>query len=622
MKKICLLCLLLVSCFCSTVWAYPPFAGGPITGAYGEWRPDTGSQPHYHAGIDVGGDGYTIYAPWDGYVEHRDTTNDNLGAASVLIIGANGEGGFFFGDLGPDTLQMKDGYVTAGTPIGVVQGTNADSTGAHIHVEYRKPNNTGFFSTIEGTEDPVPILLSLGVALTGDLTGSGGSKPMDEVSLPWGVKGMYEVGKDMSEVMKKFSLAGNKAATYLGKLVYPSLILLCLLDLIIPILLRGMVTNKRELIPKIFKYTGAIALVALWTSFTDDILLSFLTSTTSTFTSGDPVVTENLSNPQLMFQHVIAVLEPGLNKISTFTAMEWLRNFGYILVIYLASFLAMGAWLIACIYVVISYVEFYVSAGLSVVSVPFGVNRFTRFASEGAVGHLLTSMFRLLFIAIVIGISVNLVKDARPDDIFKIGLKPATETTTPATGVDGNAYTGDIAVMAQKYGIDPYIAIAIAMRETGGDTVEGIHMAVATPDNPSSGIFQILPGQDVAGPDGTRISIEERFPNYQTDPAQNIEAGMMMLRDKINMMDGDVWAGVEAYNGGGDSGYLAQVQANYAKISGKPISSIGHTFITGEMVSKYLILCLCLTALAIILILVPRSIAQKLGGPIVVPQEA
>ncbi len=609
MKKILLLIFFLVSCI-STAFAYPPFAGGPITGAWGEDR----NRDLPHMGIDVGGDQFEIKAPWDGYVQHN--SGHGYGDAYVWIRGANGEGTLFFADLGSETLQYPTGFVQAGTPIGYVNGYDPSvSTGAHVHIEYRPPGVDDEFTT--GQNDPVPILQSLGVVLDGSVSPEH-SGPSDTHNFPWSIKAMYEVGKDMSEVMKKFSMAANKAATLLGKLVYPSLLLLCLLDLIVPIMLRGMVTNKRELIPKIIKYTGAMALVVLWTSFTDDILVSFMTSTTSTFTNDYPVVTENLSNPQLLFQHIVAVLEPALNKVSSFTTLEWMRNFGYIFGIYIATFVVIGAWILACFYIVLSYVEFYVSAGLSVVSVPFGVNKFTRFASEGMVGHLLTNMLRLLFIAVIIGISVNLVKDARPQDVFKIGLNPKVEDTTgaPPAAVDGNAYTGDIAIMAQKYGIDPYIAIAIAMRESGGDTVEGIHM------NGPGGIMQIDPGQDVAGPDGTRISIEERFPNVRTDPAQNIEAGMMMLRDKINLMGGDVWAGVKAYNGGGDATYLESVQRNYAKISGKPISSIGHTFITGEMMAKYLMLCACLTALALLIIIVPRAIAKQIGGTIVVPQEA
>lgn len=584
-------------------FAYPPFAGGPVTGQYGETRPG-----HTHAGIDVGFDNTIIYAPWDGYAEHRDTLNNDYGEASVKIIGANGEGTLLFADLSYDTLNYPDGFVKEGTPIGIVSGYVYPSSGPHVHVEYRM--HTDWFGG--STLDPVPILIKLGVALDG--AASYGS-PMDQHTIPWTVEGMYQMGKDFSHIIKTFSLAANKAAGYLYAAVIAYLLLLCTLDLTVPIALRGMVTNKRELVPKLFKYAGMIAIVGIWTSFTDTILLNFVTTTTSAFSGNNPVIPENLSNPQLILQHVLAVINPALNKISTFTAMEWMRNFGYILALYSMTIVVIAAWAGACFYVVLTYVEFYLSAGLSLVTAPFAANKFTRFIAEGGMGHLVAAMLRLLFIAVIIGISVTVIQDAKPADIFKIGLNRTETTPSSVSGSipDGNAYTGDIALLAQKYGIDPYIAIAIAMRESGGDTVEGIHMA----EGYGAGIMQIDPGQDIVGPDGSRVTIQELFPNYATDPAQNIEAGMAILRDKINMMDGDIWAGVTAYNGGGDPNYLASVQANYAKISGKPISAIGHTFLTGEMVSRYFVLCLSLVALAALVIIVPRAIVKQLGGPIV-----
>lgn len=116
-----------------------------------------------------------------------------------------------------------------------------------------------------------------------------------------------------------------------------------------------------------------------------------------------------------------------------------------------------------------------------------------------------------------------------------------------------NPYVGYVVQAANDQGIDPKIALSIAARETGGDDVSAINMA------PNGGLMQVT--EESANDYG----VNDLYPDWRDDLEQNAEAGMYILKKKIEEQGGDTWAGVRAYNGAGEAAdqYLNQIQQNY-----------------------------------------------------------
>ena len=58
--------------------------------------------------------------------------------------------------------------------------------------------------------------------------------------------------------------------------------------------------------------------------------------------------------------------------------------------------------------------------------------------------------------------------------------------------------------------------------------------------------------------------VDSLYPKWRTSYKQNAEAGMYILRKKIDEQGGDVWEGVRAYNGAGESAewYKERVRQN------------------------------------------------------------
>lgn len=145
-----------------------------------------------------------------------------------------------------------------------------------------------------------------------------------------------------------------------------------------------------------------------------------------------------------------------------------------------------------------------------------------------------------------------------------------------------SVYTQAIKAAASAYNQDPALLLALAMKESGGNTVSGISMDGGN----GGGMMQILSGdQDVADGNGGRVKISDLYPDYQSNVYSNALAGAAMLQDKINANGGDVWAGVADYYGGSDKAdYAAEIRSNYAQVKAQGASGSNADDLTQRMV--------------------------------------
>lgn len=146
-----------------------------------------------------------------------------------------------------------------------------------------------------------------------------------------------------------------------------------------------------------------------------------------------------------------------------------------------------------------------------------------------------------------------------------------------------SVYTQAIKAAASAYNQDPALLLALAMKESGGNTVSGITMSGGN----GGGMMQILSGdQDVADGNGGRVKISDLYPDYQSNVYSNALAGAAMLQDKINANGGDVWAGVADYYGGSDKAdYAAEIRSNYAQVKAQGASGSNTDDLTQRMVN-------------------------------------
>lgn len=153
----------------------------------------------------------------------------------------------------------------------------------------------------------------------------------------------------------------------------------------------------------------------------------------------------------------------------------------------------------------------------------------------------------------------------------------------PQFNWDQSVYTQAIKAAASAYNQDPALLLALAMKESGGNTISGISMDGGN----GGGMMQILSGdQDVADGNGGRVKISDLYPDYQSNVYSNALAGAAMLQDKINANGGDVWAGVADYYGGSDKAeYAAEIQSNYNQVKAQGAGGTGSNDFAQRMVN-------------------------------------
>lgn len=594
-KKILPLLCIFTLLFSWAAFAYPPIDSGEVTGP---WMEPRGSYSHH--GLDVAGmpEGTPISAPCDGVVEGAFGSGYGYW---VTITSDNGDC-WLFGDCSPESENCPRGRVTEGTVIGYVGGEfhddTGDSTGSHVHFEYHP------FGYGNGMVDPTDYLIALGVNLNG-YTGSGTTglfSGRDDKRIPWTVEGMYEIGNDFNDIIKKFSQTANKAFTLLNKAVISMLIALCIIDFCLPVLMSGMAFSQRNYLTKLMKYAGLFGICMCWNKFTDNIVLGFVKSAAGTYSGSLDQISANMSQPQLLLQHGIRMIAPGINKISTFTTFEFLHNLGAIIPIYIFTFLIVFAFIALALYVTIVYVEFYVTASLSIVSVPFSAWRMSKFIAEGSVGHLVSSALKLLVVSVMIGLCVLCIKDSQPQEIFKQQTQGVTQQGTGHT-----IGPADLVALAdqkaEKYQIPTNLFEAFIQTESSWNpnAVSGAG---------AMGLGQLMPGT------AADLGCSDPF-----DPEQNLEASAKYIAQLYEMY-GDWDYVMAAYNGGPGNvpkgepidplyvEYINQVKSN---MNGTYAS---HSSITSEQVVKYIAMCLSLLALVLLTVKVPNAIMKHLGGPI------
>lgn len=137
-----------------------------------------------------------------------------------------------------------------------------------------------------------------------------------------------------------------------------------------------------------------------------------------------------------------------------------------------------------------------------------------------------------------------------------------------------NQYNGAFAQAGAKYGIDPNWLKSIAATERGW---EGTSVAGA------QGLMQVMPG----GYPG----LEAMYPNWKTDPVQNIMLGAAILASKRSEVGGDLNRATMNYLGSGTDAYGTTPDMYLSKVQSynSQLGSSGGTFNTGNPVGNSIV---------------------------------
>lgn len=413
---------LIILCLPLQAYAAPLIPGGIVTSPFAEGN----HFGHTHAGVDIAlGSGTPILAPSGGYVTH------GSGNGYIYWVQIDTDEGitYFVGDCREDTLECPVGYVSEGTVIGISGGDAYNgplgfSTGPHAHIEVF--DGTGYAAGAQ--INPVPYLAAIGVDLSGNLFPSGdgnsgiGGAAMgsDNVELPWGVESMYEIGSNVNKDIEYYSEAASKAFGYLQPVMLGLLASLAVIDLVLPIIVSGFAFSIMPLTRKVLKYGFIFFIFFNWQAIVNEVFLNMVSTVSGTYTGDLATIEQNISQPQLLIQKCVFMLTPALNKIASYKSLDFVMNLQYILPIFILAWVTIIIYIMLALRIALIYVDFYITAAMNVVTLPFAQFHFLKFMPEGTLGHLLSVTIELIVTSVMVWMAVMVVQDAAPGNLFAL----------------------------------------------------------------------------------------------------------------------------------------------------------------------------------------------------------
>lgn len=638
-----------------------PISDSPFSVSEGGQYGTLNHRGHQHEGVDMGMTNATLYAPTDGFAEFYGgggfgyyikftpaRSVDSDGQCAIIFGDINGYmtnevGGFGVDDqvadynessllYGDNSVPLTSKTFKAGEPMAYIRGfPQGYADGDHLHLEYWvngwKNGSVGGGSCT----DPVQLLMWLGMDI-GNYMFSDQSKPETGITF---ANMADSLGTFFSKLLKYFIDKSNEAYPNLFDVAFGLLLILCLVDLVLPIILSGMVVSPPVLVRKILKYSGIMGFAYVFPKFVDTFLLGFATSAAQTAAGDSTLLLANFETPQLLLQKAAFLITPLLSRVEHFGVYDIISQLGTIFFIYFCAFAVLIAFCFFSFYVMLTLLEFYISAGLCIATVPFGSLGLTKFTTEGAIGHLVSSAIKYFFVAFFLFLCVSVINNVKPVESFTggtidIDLPDYGREAMIQTDKDGNIdYSGVIARYpkavhviraAEECGISPSVALAIFLQESSGGTADvGANIMQVDPRNDVAVLPPAYSDRKEWGP-GPRWKIDQIFPEHDTDPDENCRAAMAILYDKIAGQNGNLIMGIKAYNSldpsVGDPNYLQNVNRWYIILTGHSLPINRHMAITAEQLETYVHVSTNLVVIVIISFLTVEGVIGYFKGPI------
>jgi len=184
---------------------------------------------------------------------------------------------------------------------------------------------------------------------------------------------------------------------------------LMIIDLLLAILLNlSDGDHMKTLISKILKYGLFIWIVMDYRNLINTVLNSF--EMIGLKAAGGSITSAMLNDPSEIASYGIWVTEPIFEYIDNLGAIDTIKNLHKIMLTGFTGIIIMLCFFIIGIQIFITYLEFYVVATLSLILIPFGVNKHTAFLGEKAIGAVLSFGIKLMVLAFIAAVAIPLIK--------------------------------------------------------------------------------------------------------------------------------------------------------------------------------------------------------------------
>lgn len=374
----------------------------PITSPFG-WRthPVFDTQ-RFHSGVDLGVDeGTPLTAILPGTVEAAEWMSGY--GYTVLIDHGDGSETLF---AHCSQLVVVPGQIVMAGQLVAFSGNTGWSTGAHVHVELR----------VNGSPvDPMPLLLQSGWDITGEASPGDYYNNSDYDETLWNFGDFLDVAKLFREILNEFANYWSKGLVFLQEDLSYYLIVFMTIDLTLALLLFSVQQGQNDFfeffVRKILQYGVVIGLLTNWQDFINRFILDFFTGEAIIAAGGGDYIVRNMSDPSLIVQKGVNLIQPVFAFLSTFSGAHMTANLHNVIYAMVLGFGILICFTIIGIQMLITYLEFYIICLLAVVTVPTGVFDKTQFIGEKGLSAVINAGLKLMVLTFIIAMVVYYFRD-------------------------------------------------------------------------------------------------------------------------------------------------------------------------------------------------------------------
>lgn len=221
---------------------------------------------------------------------------------------------------------------------------------------------------------------------------------------------IYKLGTSIRTALENITKGCIKAMQSLVDVSLPLLGVLAVIDVTMFIWRGPAITGQLEssfwtgMMQRLVKYGFLALLISMWPTVINKVFIGTDQTLLTQFSSTTAGAMSDITAPDLQLQHFLSFLNPSMTWLGELTVKGMFDHMGLFLLNMFITYTSMILFIILIFWLIVTYIEFYVSAIFSVFSLSFAGLKPTTFISEGMVSHLINSTIKLLCVGVVYAI--------------------------------------------------------------------------------------------------------------------------------------------------------------------------------------------------------------------------
>lgn len=286
--------------------------------------------------------------------------------------------------------------------------TNIKDAVIYVCSHYERPLD--YSSMMQRIAIAEEYLFKKGVGISGTATGIGSIFGWLNDTLKIDFEEMLNVGKELGEAIDTIVSACSKAIKLLNAHALWLLMTFAILDLAVYLSFSVGIVGGNDILYTIasraIKYGFFAFLINNWGDIVNMFFIG-LFDNVGAIALNKPDVAQMITNPEVILRANLAHATPSFNYL---TQTKIINLILWYPLTSLNIFMIQMIWLMSVFftfYVIVSYVEFMLSAALAVITIPFGVSKYLKFIPEGLVGNIFSCSLKLLCLGFMLGLTGN-----------------------------------------------------------------------------------------------------------------------------------------------------------------------------------------------------------------------